>query len=73
MNIKNCIRRSYICISKKEYIKIKLILLVSKNTYLIIVEDNNSNNIFVEADRGMVLTQLISNILQSNAIRFANK
>ena len=54
-------------------IKIKLILLVSKNTYLIIVEDDNSNNIFVEADRGMVLTQLISNILQSNAIRFANK
>jgi signal transduction histidine kinase len=53
-------------------IKIKLILLARILYVIIIVEDDNSNNIFVEADRDM-LTQLISNNLQSNAIRFTNK
>jgi signal transduction histidine kinase len=53
-------------------IKIKLILLARILYVIIIVEDDNSNDIFVEADRDM-LTQLISNNLQSNAIRFTNK
>ena len=42
-------------------IKIKLILLARILYVIIIVEDDNSNDIFVEADRDM-LTQLISNI-----------
>jgi hypothetical protein len=63
------------CISKRNIkdIKIKLILLASKNTYVIIVEADNSNNIFVEEDRGMMLTQLISNNLQSNANIFFHR
>jgi hypothetical protein len=40
---------------------------------VLIVEDDNSNNIFVEADIGMLTHQLISNNLQSNAIRFTKQ
>jgi hypothetical protein len=39
---------------------IKLILLDIKILYVTILDDDNSNNIFVEADRDM-LTQLIYN------------
>lgn len=40
---------------------------MSKNTYVIIVEADNSNNIFVEEDRDNDANSTDSNNLQSNA------
>ena len=54
-------------------IKIKLILLESKNLYALIVENDNSKIFLGRQTEVYMLTQMISNNLQSNAIRFKNK